>query len=238
MDDHHLAEHVRNYFISIFSEENQSNRQCLQYGHFPPLPDSDWNILNAPINMDEVRNALFDMAPCKAPGPDGFNACFFQKTWNIVGMCLFKFVKNFFETGRFPEGCNDTLISLIPKVPNPESVKQLRPIGLCNVIYKLTTKVMANRLRAASSKLIGMHQASFVPGRLISDNILVYQEVLHSMKSKKGSTCWMVVKVDLEKAYDRLSWNFIDDTLKDIGFNHKWRSNVRECISSSRLAVL
>ncbi|XP_019167321.1 PREDICTED: uncharacterized protein LOC109163057 [Ipomoea nil] len=135
-------------------------------------------------------------------------------------------------------GCNDTLISLIPKVPNPTSVKQYRPISLCNVSYKLITKIMASRLKNMSRKLIGPHQTSFVPGRQISDNVLLYQEVLSSMKNKKGKSGWMVMKIDLEKAYDKLSWDFIKDTVEDIGLNDTWTKRILECVSSPRLAVL
>lgn len=136
-----------------------------------------------------------------------------------------------------PKGCNDTLISLIPKVSNLEVVTQLRPIGLCNVTYKLLTKVMTNRLKEMPKKLIGPHQSSFVPERQITDNILVYQEALNSMRNKKGRSGWMALKVDLEKAYDRLSWEFIEDTMQTIGFNQSWRRNVLACLSTSRLAV-
>lgn len=87
----------------------------------------------------------------------------------------------------------------------PETVKQLMPIGLCNLSYKLITKTMASRLKNVSRHLIGQHQTSFVPERAIKNNIIVYQEVLNLMKSKQRSKGWMIVKLDLEKAYDRLS---------------------------------
>lgn len=172
----------------------------------------------------------------KAPGPDGFTAGFFQKSWEIVGQSVIEFAMDFYTTGSIPVGCNDTYITLIPKVSCLETFKQLHPIGLCNVTYKLLTKTMANRLREASKKLVGQHQTSFVPGRQISDNIIIFQEVLSSMRTRKATIGWMVMKVDLEKAYDRLSWNFIKYTLMDIGFNNNWRRNIMECISSPRLA--
>lgn len=126
------------------------------------------------------------MTDSKAPGSDGFHAGFYQRTWDSVGGSVTKFALNFFETGKLPEECNDILISLIPKVPCPEMVKQLRPIGLCNVTYKIITKVMTTRLKKVMQKLVGPYQSSFIAGRQISDNILVYQEALHSMRSKGG----------------------------------------------------
>ncbi|XP_019197687.1 PREDICTED: uncharacterized protein LOC109191482 [Ipomoea nil] len=96
------------------------------------------------------------------------------------------FVSSNLQDGILPEACNDTLITLIPKVSCPESVKHLRLIGLSNLSYKLLTKLMVMRLKAASKKLIGPHQTSFVPERQITDNVIVYQELLNSMRTKKG----------------------------------------------------
>lgn len=110
------------------------------------------------------------------------------------------FVTQFFDSGILPEHINDTLLVLIPKVNNPESVRQLRPISLCNVCYQVVTKTMANRLKKAIPRLIEPHQSSFISGRQITDNILVYQEVLHFMKKKQGALGYMVLKIDLEKA--------------------------------------
>ena len=108
-----------------------------------------------------------------------------------------------------PSGLNDTFITVIPKVPNPEKVTQFRPIGLCNVVYKLITKCLVNRLKRALPDLISLIQSSFVPWRQITDNVIVMQEVLHSMRHKTGIKGWMAIKLDLEKAYDRLRWEFI-----------------------------
>lgn len=104
---------------------------------------------------------------------------------------------------------NDTLLMSIPKVGHPENVTQIKPISLCNVSYKIVTKVMTNKLKKSLPNMICPHQSSFVLGRQITSNILVYQEVLHSMKKKQGPVGHMVIKIDLEKVYDRLSWDFI-----------------------------
>ncbi|XP_031099664.1 uncharacterized protein LOC116003863 [Ipomoea triloba] len=231
---------VRNYFERLYTEEALPFHHPLLPGKFPKLSETEWEFVNAspgPCKLSEKR-ALFDMEPCKAPGLDGFAAGFYQKTWSITGKCLVRFARHFFEVGSLPPGSNDTIISLIPKVGNLELVNQLRLIGLCNISYKLLTKAMTNRLKEISKNLIGQHQTSFVPGRLITDNILVFQEVLHSMKYKQGAKGWMIVKLDLEKAYDRLSWKFLEETLRDIGFNHNWTRNIMECVSTPRLAVL
>ncbi|XP_019163602.1 PREDICTED: uncharacterized protein LOC109159944 [Ipomoea nil] len=236
-EDALLLKHVHDFYLDLYSADNGTSLQNLQHGCFPHLPNEDWHTVNLPICVEEVKTALFDMAPCKAPGPDGFTAAFFQRTWSSTGGCLVKFTMHFFEHGILPPGCNDTILSLIPNVQNPEYIKQFRPIGLCNVAYKLITKIMATRLKDIAGKLVGPHQSSFIQGRQIIDNSLAYQEVLNSFRTKKGKTGWMALKIDLEKAFDRLSWSFIEDTLRDIGFNQSWIRNIMHCITSSRLAV-
>ena len=102
-----------------------------------------------------------------------------------------------------------TLLVLIPKIKHPELITQLRPTNLCNVYYKVITRTLTNILKEVMPSLVAPNQSSFVPGRQITDNIIIYQEVLHSMRKKNGGRGSMIIEVDLEKAYDRVSWNFI-----------------------------
>ncbi|PKI31225.1 hypothetical protein CRG98_048386 [Punica granatum] len=100
---------------------------------------------------------------------------------------------------------NGTLLVLTPKTPNPESIHNFWPISLCNVSCKLITKIIANRLQPFMSSLISPNQSSFVLRRHILDNIVIAQELIYSMHRMKKGTGFMTIKVDLEKAYDRLS---------------------------------
>lgn len=160
------------------------------------------------------------MAPYKAPGLDGFPTGFYQNSWKTVGPSIYQLVVDFFDQGTIPEGLNNTLLALIPKVAHPETVKQFRHISLCNVTYKIIAKVIViNRLKPIMEQLVSHEQSSFVPGRQISDNIIIYQEVLHSIRTRSSGKKIMVIKIDLEKAYDRLRWSFIQDTLLAAGFN-------------------
>ncbi|XP_057760108.1 uncharacterized protein LOC130980443 [Arachis stenosperma] len=108
----------------------------------------------------------------------------------------------------------ETLVVLISKVENPVSMKDFRPISLCNVVYKVIMKVLVNRLRPHLKEIIGPLQGGFIPGRGTPDNIIVEQEVLHFMKKTKSKKGTLVFKIDLEKVYDRVDWGFLKQTLQ------------------------
>ncbi|KAA3458339.1 reverse transcriptase [Gossypium australe] len=177
------------------------------------IKDQDIDFLNKPVLREEIKKALFDMAPLKATGSDRFHAFFFQSQWDIVGGAVCECVQGIFDGNKFEEELNNTLIILIPKKKSPEDFSQFRPISLCSVLYKLVMKVIVNRLKVVFPKYISPEQAGFIAGRNISDNIIIAQEVIHSMRSKKGGKKWMAIKLDLEKAYDRVSWKFIEMSL-------------------------
>ena len=115
---------------------------------------------------------------------------------------------------------NATFLTLIPKSEGVDTPDKFRPISLCNVIYKIITKVIANRLKPILPSLISLEQSGFVEGRQISDGIILVHEILHSIKCKKLSG--MLVKLDIAKAYDKLNWQFIQKMLEAFGFSVNW----------------
>ena len=161
------------------------------------------NILSSDYSAKEVQVVLFQMGPTKAPGSDGMNALFYQKYWHIVGNDVIAAVLDFLNSGTMLPKINYIHIVLIPKVNSPEKMSDFRLISLCNVIYKIISKVLANRLKQILPQLIAPYQSAFVPGRLITDNVLVAYETLHTMhcrrKGRKGS---LAMKLDISRAYD------------------------------------
>lgn len=128
---------------------------------------------------------FFQMGTNKAPGSDGLPP-FFKKNWELVGLCVCDFVRHAFEVGKFLETLNKTLITLIPKQDVPEKISHLRPILLCNIVVKCLTKIIVNRFKILMPKLVREEQSSFILGRQGIDNIMIVQEIVHSMYIKVG----------------------------------------------------
>jgi len=230
---------VVDHFKTLFSEEATGPSTFkLNTSDFPTLPTTLVQDLEKSFTTLEIQHALKEMHPLKAPGPDGFHAYFFQKYWHIVEEKVCKVVLQVLRGNHMPQGLNDTFLTLIPKVPNPERVSQFRPIGLCNVTYKLVTKFIVNKLKRVLLWLISPLQSSFIPRRQITDNVIVMQEVLHSMRRKTGTKGWMAIKLDLEKAYDRLRWEFIQETLTRMKLPKGLVAVIMNCISSYSLNIL
>jgi len=163
------------------------------------------DMLLMPFVEEEVRGALFQMHPLKSPGPEGYNAGFYQKSWNIMCKEVCTAVLHFLNGGEFDRAINSTHIVLIPKVSSPSKVTEFMPISLCNVVYNIIAKVLANRLKRVSPLVISSEQSAFILGRLITDNILVAFEALHTMDTQiKGKNGYMALKLDMSKANDRV----------------------------------
>lgn len=156
--------------------------------------------LNQPFIEVKVECALFQMGPRKALGPDGYGVCFFQDHWSIMREKVCQIVLYFLNSRHSLAEINFTHIVLIPKKFNPRLLTNYRPISLCNVLYKMVAKVLANRLKCILPSLISPTQSAFVLGRLISDNILTAYETLHTMNCKMyGKRGYMALNWTLAK---------------------------------------
>ena len=143
------------------------------------------NELTRDFTMEEVRTALQQMHPTKAPNPDDMSAIFYQKYWNIIGLNVAKIVLNVLNSNASLAEINITNIALVPKVKSPSRMKYFHPISLSNVAYKLISKVLANRLKAVLPQIISENQSALLSKRLIIDNILVAFEIMHYLDHKR-----------------------------------------------------
>ncbi|XP_074314839.1 uncharacterized protein LOC141651008 [Silene latifolia] len=189
------------------------------------LSPDDSDTLGIHFTPKEVRTTVFQLGPLKSLGPDGIPAIFFHKCWHFIKHDVIGTVLAILNGNSSPEFLNKTFLVLIPKSSAPETVDNFHPISLCNVIMKIFTRCITNRLKKFMGKLVGDFQNAFVPRRNIGDNILITNEILHQISSSKnGRMGRMAFKADMSKAYDRLDSNFI-------------RGNSKSCVNLDKVIM-
>ena len=197
------------------------------------------HVLTSRFEEWEVLKALKQMAPMKAPGLDGMPPLFFQHFWPMIEGDVTLSVLSWLNSGTISHPLNHTFITLIPKKKNPSLVSDYHPISLCNVLYKIFAKVLANRLKIFLNFVINKNQSAFAKGRLISDNILIAFETLHCIKNYNSSASgFMVLKLDMSKAYDRVEWVFLENVMRKMGFSERWIGLIMVCVRLVTYSIL
>lgn len=228
-----LKSFISNQYQQLFRSNGCSQMdavlQCVQARVTPEMREG----LAAPYQREEVWVALKDMGDLKAPGADGIPAIFYKKFLSLAGDKVKDEVLAVLNGGDMPQGWNDTVVVLIPKTKQPDTLKDLRPISLCNVAYKLISKVIVNRLKVVLLEIISPSQSAFVPRRLITYNVLLAYELTHYLNQrKKGKNGVAAIKLDMSKAYDRVEWDFLRHMMLRLGFHDQWVNLVMKCVTS------
>ncbi|RYR27722.1 hypothetical protein Ahy_B01g051758 [Arachis hypogaea] len=236
-DQEELANLAINFFTRLYQEQGDTIQLQSSKSYSKIQEDVKRNMDVMPTG-EEIKDAFFRIGSLKAPGLDGFPAIFYKENWDVIGESIINHVKSCWEEPSNIKNHNKTLITLIPKVTRPEFITQFRPIALCNVSYKGLSKILVNRLKPALIDRIAPHQSSFVPGRKIQDNILIAKELSHVMRRMKGRKGYMAIKVDFEKAYDRLNWSFLNSCLVEFGVPEKLVSIIMISVTSVTYNVL
>ncbi|GJV32713.1 RNA-directed DNA polymerase, eukaryota, reverse transcriptase zinc-binding domain protein [Tanacetum coccineum] len=188
------------------------------------------------VTNKEIKDAIFDVGDNRAPGPDGYSSLFFKRAWNIIGNDVCAAIKEFFVSGKMLGELNATLITLVPKIQTPSRVSEFRPIACCNVLYKCISKILTNRIKNALEKLVQDNQSAFIPRRVIQDNILLSQEILRGYGRKQGPKR-RAMKIDLQKAYDTVNWDFLELILKKFGFQSVMVNWIMQCVRAAGFTV-
>ena len=233
-----IKEVVVAYFDKLFTSSKADDFSEILHAVQPKVTNAMNAALTRVYTAQEVRMALKQMYPLKAPGPDGMPPLFFQHFRNTCGEVVTSTVLDFLNHGMPPPNFNETHIVLIPKINEPKHVSDYRPISLCNVAYKIASKAIANRLKKFLPSIISDTQIVFVHGRLITDNDLVVFETMHHISWKKGGKVGeMAIKLDMSKAYDRVEWVFVEKIMEKLGFDIKLRSLIMQCITTVSYAI-
>jgi hypothetical protein len=194
--------------------------------------------LNTDFTAEEVYNAIKEMKSMTAPGPDGLPALFYHTYWDIVGKDVTKEALDILNHHKDPSHINHTFICLIPKIPNPTQASDLRPISLCNVILKIVTKTIANRLKTILPDIISPNQSAFLHGRLITDNTLMAHEIFHFFSHSHNKKGFVGIKTDMAKAYDRVEWEFLQATMTSMGFPSNLITIIMKCVTTVSFSIL
>ena len=240
-DDTEVKEHIRNRFMNLYTIDLSWSTKSSVVPNFSCsfFSDEIRDRIGSGVTVEEIRASLWALKPFKAPGLDGLHAGFYQHFWMKVKNSVCEEIKEVFKYGVVPSYLNETLLALLPKCQNPELLNNYRPINLCNSIYKVISKIIVARIRPHLSSLISLVQAAFVPGRRGTDNVCIAQELLHTLDNKKkGRVGYMAIKLDLEKAYDRLEWNFVHRVLEAFHFPPKLTKIIMSCITTTSISIL
>ncbi|KAL8122999.1 hypothetical protein AgCh_011101 [Apium graveolens] len=191
------------YGVKKYDEARGTTETLSEREVVKKISDEQDKELVMPVTREEVKNAAFSMHPDKSPGIDG----------------------------ELPQAANKIVVCLIPKIKNPQKVTDLRPISLCNVLIRIVSKVLANRLKECLPVLISDSQSAFIENRLLTDNALLAFELNYYIRRKRqGKNGVVGFKIDVSKAYDRLEWHFLEAMMQKFGFNSVWIDRVMKCV--------
>ncbi|KAF5468900.1 hypothetical protein F2P56_013011 [Juglans regia] len=245
------------FFHAVVNQRRNSkiiSNMRLENGDFLNSPDRFIKVDLAPLiqcSVTEENNLALIMAPSEteildalksipkdsSPGPDGFGLGFYLSCWDLIKEDVVAAAKDFFSGSILPRFYIASYLVLIPKVEDPKNFDKFRPISLYSVAYKIFSKVLVKRMTSMLSQLISHEQGAFIPGRSIFKNITLAQEIIHSL-NKKTKVGNIMVKIDMEKAYDRVDWKFLLNVLKSFGFSSQFCNLVKECVQTPWFSIM
>lgn len=224
------------YFTKLFNGRNPppttEDLDCIK----PYINETDGISLTCLPSEEEVHNIITNMNHDSSPGPDGFSVPFYSHFWSLIKYDLMQSIYAFFQGHQFPSSWSATIITLIPKSPNATSISNMRPISLCNVSHKIISRILSSRLSKLLPAIISEEQSGFIKGRLIHSNLALAHDLTTDLH-KKGQDNNLIIKLDMSKAYDRISWSYLIRAMRKMGFNEKWCDLIFRCISNGHYSV-
>ena len=232
-----LNSHITNYYKNLFGQPEHSEITLVEdhISDIPQVSQEENDILIRPFTESEVRDAIFQMEHNKAPGPDGFPAEFFQVFWGIIKEDLLHLFAELHREALNLYSLNFGIITLIPKIHNATKIQQYRPICVLNVSFKIFTKVGTNRMNLVAKIVVSPTQTAFMPGRNIMEGVIILHETIHELHTKKRNG--VIIKIDFEKAYDKVKWPFLQQTLRMKGLSPMWCRWVQSMVTGGSVGI-
>lgn len=231
-----VAKIAVHYFQNSIGAHEEHSQIDLSNFQGPSITEGHAASLISPVTNELIWTTLKKLKKKKAPGPDGFNVEFYIRCWHIIGEDFCRAVIDFFRHSNMHHGINSTSIALIPKTASPSTMQEFRPISLCTVAYKCISKILASRLQKIMPHVTDKAQSAFIKGRLLSDNVLLAQELFRGYGRETGlPKC--ALKIDLHKAFDSVRWPFVIAVLHNMNFPRAFIRWVEECITTPMYSI-
>jgi hypothetical protein len=233
-----ILEVVVQFYKSLFKKESRGTFSLVE-GFWDPselVSQEDSSELEKPFSLEEIREAVFSCYPEGSPGPDGLPFLFFQKFWELVKDDLYCMFQEFYRCELDLFRLNFAMLTLIPKVEEAVEMKNFRPISLLNCSFKISSKVMSIRLEKVCQQLVAKEQCAFIRGRFILESVVIAHEVVHATHRSKEPG--VLLKLDYEKAYDRVNIDFLLEILSSRGFGERWVRWIRAIVMGGSVSVL
>jgi Reverse transcriptase (RNA-dependent DNA polymerase) len=200
-----IEQHILEFYKQLFGEAH--DKKAFLYNSFWDdkflVDESNRLLLEQPFTLTKLKEAVFGSNASDAPGPDGFSFAFYQYFWSIVQDDLMLLLQHFYNNALNVTKLNHVMMCLLPKEKDATVIQKFRPISLVDCSYKIIYKVLTNRLSIIVNTIVHEAQTTFIQGRFILDNVLAAHEIIHYAKLHKQKG--IILKVDFEKAYDRVS---------------------------------
>ncbi|WMV38581.1 hypothetical protein MTR67_031966 [Solanum verrucosum] len=234
-DPKEIKEHITEFYKKLYTE-SESWRPPFVMTNCPRISQEEQEWMQRPFSVEEVVHILKLCDGDKALGPDDFTMCFFKECWEIIKDDVMQTIHNFHQNEVFERSLNATFVALIPKKHGAEELKDFRPISLIGGMYKIIAKLITDRMKTVMGRLINEHQMAFLKDRQIMDASLLSNELVDSRVKQKipGILC----KLDIEKTYDHVNWNYLFKVLSDMGFGRKWVNWIKFCVSTVKFSII
>ncbi|KAJ9548459.1 hypothetical protein OSB04_021002 [Centaurea solstitialis] len=226
---------AKDFFENKFKEP-LSSRPVFSNTLLNALSSDQSDFLEATFSSDEIKQTVWACDGDKAQGSDGFSFSFIKSHWEILRSDIIGAVSEFYDSASLPRGANSSFLALVPKSKDLIYISDYRPISLIGATYKIIAKLLSSRLQAVIHSIIGKEQTAFIKGRSILEGPMILNEIISWAKRSKQQM--LLFKIDLEKAFDSLNWEFLDKIMEKLNFGTKWRRWIRNCLSSARISVL
>jgi hypothetical protein len=232
-----MLEHAVDYYKSLFGREQRENMRMTDdfWEDDEKVIATENNLLEAEFSEEEIKRAIDGSYAEGAPGPDGFSFLFYKKFWSIIKDDFMAVVRGFKKGEVNIARLNYVMIILTPKEEEAKDLKKFRPISLINCSFKIVAKALNNRLEAICDRLLASNQTVFVKGRYILENVVTAHEIIHD--SAKNGLKGIILKLDYEKAYDRVDWDFLEEMLTSRGFGGKWIKWILNLVKGGSIVI-